>query len=95
MDDITHSVRDNPDQDRYELVVDGEVISHAAYRLDGTVAVVPHVETHPHHRGRGMADRLMAGMLDDLRRRDLSIRPLCGFAAGYLRDHPENADLLA
>ncbi|MEM9467853.1 MAG: GNAT family N-acetyltransferase [Actinomycetota bacterium] len=91
---MEHTVRDNPDRQRYELVIADEIVSIADYRLDGDAVVVPHVETNPTHRGQGNADRLMAGMLDDLRARERTIVPLCPFAADYIRNHPDQHDLL-
>ena len=90
----THHVRDCPQRERYELVVDDRIVSIADYSLDGDVVVVPHVETDPSLRGQGMADRLMRGMLDDLRTRERRIRPICSFAAAYVRAHPDDHDLL-
>ena len=94
-DEIDHTVRDNPGRGRYELIVDDRIVSIADYQLEGANVVVPHVETDPAMRGQGMADRLMRGMLDDLRSRDRTITPLCSFAAGFIRDHPDDADLVA
>lgn len=95
MDETTHRVRDNPDRERYELIVDGRIVSIADYHLQGTTVVVPHVETEPALRGQGMADRLMRGMLDDLRSRGMTITPVCSFASSFIRDHPADADLVA
>ena len=88
-------MRDNLDRRRYELVVDGRIVSVADYVLDGSVLTVPHVETDPELRGRGMADRLMRGMLDDLRVGQRTIRPLCPFAADFIHQHPDDHELLA
>ncbi|NIR40522.1 MAG: N-acetyltransferase [Actinobacteria bacterium] len=90
-----HVVRDNPERRRYELLVDERIVSIADYSLHGDVVVVPHVETDPELRGQGNADRLMRGMLDDLRARRLRIRPVCPYAAAFLRAHPGDADLTA
>ncbi len=86
---------DNPERERYELHVDGRLVTIADYRRDGDVIVVPHVETDPQMRGQGMADRLMRGMLDQLRSQGLSIRPLCPYAADFIRQHPGDHDLTA
>ncbi len=56
--------------------------------------VVPHVETVVEHRGQGMADRLMEGVVDLVRRDGMTILPLCSWAAGYLRAHPEHHDVV-
>ncbi len=92
---MDHDVRDNPQRERYELHVGGRLVTIADYRRDGDVIVVPHVETEPQMRGRGMADRLMRGMLDQLRSQGLSIRPLCPYAADFIRKHPTDHDLTA
>jgi len=92
---VDHVVQDNPTRRRYELVINNEIVSIADYRRDGQTVVVPHVETSPAFRGQGMADRLMRGMLDDLRRQHQRINPLCPFAADYIRQHPDDQALLA
>ena len=92
---VEHEVRDNPDRQRYELIVDGDIVSIADYQRREASIVVPHVETDPDRRGQGMADRLMAGMLADLRAKGETIVPLCPFAATYIREHPDEQDLLA
>jgi len=94
-DDATRTVRDNPQRERYELIVDGRLVSIAEYRIVGSIAVVSHVETDRALRGRGNADLLMRGLLDDLRSREMTISPLCSFAASFIRDHPDDADLVA
>lgn len=88
-------VEDNLESSRYELWVDEQLVSIADYVRAGDVLTVPHVETRPELRGRGNADRLMLGMLADIRGRGLRIRPRCSHALGYLRDHPADADLIA
>ena len=88
-------VRDNPNRERYELIVDGRIVSIADYRREGDTFVVPYVETDPEMRGQGLADRLMRGMLDDLRAREMTISPICAFAVAFIRDHPADADLVA
>ncbi len=90
------TVTDNPARHRYELRVDGRIVSIADYELTGDkVVLVPHVETDPEMRGRGMGDRLMRGMLDDMHERGLRITPICPFAAAYVRSHPADHNLLA
>jgi predicted GNAT family acetyltransferase len=91
----TFEVRDAPETSRYELVEDGVVVGHAAYRADGDRLVVPHVEVDPSRRGHGLAARLMADVADDVRRRGLRIRPVCPYAAAWFRRHPEAADVEA
>lgn len=89
------TVTNNVDASRYELHADRALASLADYSRDGDVVTVPHVETSAEARGNGYADLLMVAMLDDLRAWNSKIRPLCPFARSYLRDHPEDQDLVA
>jgi uncharacterized protein len=87
-------VTDAADVRRFELRRAGELIGFADYhRRDGAV-VVPHVETLLQHRGQGYAGRLMAGIVEILREDGRTIVPLCPFAADYLRQRPDAADVL-
>ena len=88
-------VRDAPNAGRYELVRGGEVVGYASYRLQDGRAIVPHVEVDPSVGGQGLGGRLVQGVLDDLRQRQLKVTPLCGFAASWIRRHPDYQDLVA
>jgi hypothetical protein len=87
---------DNPVTDtgnRFELEENGRV-AFATYRLDGDVLVIRHVEAPPSLRGTGAAGRLMAGVTALARERGLKIRPLCSYAAAWMRRHPHAGDAL-
>jgi uncharacterized protein len=88
--------RHDADQQRYELVLDGEVIALVDYavRADGVV-VLAHVETDPAHRRQGRAAEVMRYAMDDLRAHDRRARPHCPYAVYYLRRHHEYDDLIA
>ncbi len=88
-------VRDQPARSRYELTRDDELIAWADYTVAGDTLVVPHVETAMQHRGQGNAERLMDGVVQDLRATERSIRPVCPYAVSYLRARPDTHDLVA
>lgn len=87
-------VTDATGASRFELMRDGELVGFADYRSRGAAVVVPHVETLVRYRGQGYGGRLMAGIVDILRREGRTIVPQCPFAAAYLRDHPDDADVV-
>ena len=87
-------VRDNPEELRYELVRDGEVIGVILYRATPGVIVLLHTDVEPAFEGEGVGNRLVAGALDDIRARGLRLVPVCPFVAAYLRRHPEQRDLV-
>ena len=87
-------VVDDPDELRYELRLGGTRVGFLAYRREPGVVVLVHTDVDPAYEGQGLASRLVAGALADVRGRGLRIVPLCPFVAGYLRRHPEQADLV-
>jgi predicted GNAT family acetyltransferase len=88
------TVVDNPDDGRFELLVDDEVVSVLHYRRDGELLVIPHVETNPRHRGNDYAATLVYGVMERARSEGLGVRALCGFAARTIDAHPAHRDLL-
>jgi uncharacterized protein len=89
------SVRDNPEQLRYELLDEaGAVIGEIRYRRETGAVVLVHTEIDPAHEGHGLAALLVAGAFDDLRTRGLKVVPLCPYVRSWLRRHPEQADLV-
>src|SRR5438093_491740 len=92
-DDIR--VTDNPERHRFEVQVGDEVAGIAGYRLAPGQIVFTHTEIDPAFEGRGLAGRLAADALDSARQRGLAVVPRCPYIAGYIRRHPEYADLVA
>jgi uncharacterized protein len=87
-------VRDNTALSRFELDAGG-VIVFMNYRLAGRVITLDHTETPPQARGRGIASRLAANVLEIARTRGLKVVPRCPFVRAYMAKHPEFRDLLA
>jgi predicted GNAT family acetyltransferase len=90
MTDIT----DNTAAGRFELIEQGQT-AYADYRRTPGRLVIDYVFSPPALRGAGTAGRLMQGVADAARAENLKITPLCGYAAAWLKRHPETADLLA
>ncbi|HEX8382177.1 MAG TPA: GNAT family N-acetyltransferase [Sphingomonas sp.] len=87
-------VRNNEAEQRYELEVDGR-IAIAAYRMEEGAFAFVHTAVPDELEGQGVGSRLVAGALDDVRARGLTIRSRCSFVAAYVERHPETRDLLA
>jgi uncharacterized protein len=95
MTDSELTVVDVSEHRRFELLLDGHRVGLADYSIRENVVTVAHVETDPAHRGQGFAAKLMAGVLDSVRSNGQTIRPLCPYAATYMRARPETHDLEA
>ncbi|MCB1027901.1 MAG: N-acetyltransferase [Microthrixaceae bacterium] len=87
-------VVDQPDRGRYELLRNGTMIGYADYSLRGDEITIPHVETDAAQRGQGLGSRLMDGVIADVVDRNLTVVPVCPFAAAYLHEHPDLAYLI-
>ena len=88
-------LRDNPAAHRYELVLNGEAVGTLSYRTSDEVVKLIHTNVAPRWEGHGLGERLVAGVLDDIRARGLHIVVQCQFVAAFLRRHPEYEDLVA
>ncbi len=87
-------VRDAPDRQRYEAVVDGTVAGFAVYRDYGGVRVFTHTEVFPAFEGRGVGTALARGALDHVRASGRTLVAQCPFIRSYIERQPEYADLV-
>src|SRR3954471_19991052 len=87
-------VADNPSAHRYEISVDGEVLGFTEYRMRPGLIAFVHTEVDERHEGEGLASTLIAGALDDARRRDLAVLPFCPFVNDFIKRHSEYAGLV-
>lgn len=91
----TTTVRDDPDADRYEIVVDDELAGFSAYRLDGDRITFTHTEVGDEYAGQGLARQLVTEELADVRRRGLAVVPVCPYVGKVIsRDPDEYLDLV-
>ncbi len=94
MSDDVQTTRDD-ERSRFEGRVDGRVVTVLAFVRHGNVLDLTHTGTDPAFRGRGLASAVTAAALDEVRSRGEKVRPSCPFAAAFLDQHPEYADLQA
>ena len=96
MDESSEPVRfvDDTDTRRFELSRGDALVGFATYTNEpGTITIV-HTEVFPEFQHRGNASELVRLALDDIRRRGLHVVPRCEFAARFVHEHPEYADLV-
>lgn len=87
-------VTNNEARNRYELTEQGHT-AYADYRREEGRLYIDYVLAPPPLRGSGTAGRLMQGVAEDARKEGLTITPICGYAAAWLRRHRDYADLVA
>ena len=81
------SVSDNPEQSRYEVLLDGELGGFAEYTSADGVVTFTHTEVAI--EGKGLGSKLVRQALEDVRAKGLTIVAECPFVSGYLEKHPE------
>ncbi len=87
-------VVDNPDQERYEIRVDGALAGFAVYkRRPGLIAFI-HTEVDPRFEGQGIGGQLARSVLDAARADGEQVLPFCPFIRGWIEQHPAYVDLV-
>ena len=87
-------VRNNRGEHRYEIEAGGD-IAYAAYAVSGDTIIFTHTIVPSALEGHGIASRLIAGALADVRARGLNVIAQCSFVAAYIERHPDTQDLRA
>ena len=93
--DAESRVVDNADEQRYELWVGDARVGVIEYEQRPGIVVLIHTEIAPAFEGRGLATRVIAGAIEDIRARGLKMVPVCSFVRAHLRRHPEDEDVRA
>lgn len=84
-------IHDNADRHQYELTVEGE-IAVVTYNLSAPNLMITETLVPQRLEGRGIASRLAKHVIEDARKRELLILPVCPFFAAYFQKHPDLAD---
>jgi uncharacterized protein len=87
-------VRDNQDEERYEVSVDGRPAGFTMYRSRPGLIAFVHTEVDEAFEGHGVGSALVRFELDDARRRELAVLPFCPFVNAYIERHREYLDLV-
>ncbi|WP_293795119.1 GNAT family N-acetyltransferase [uncultured Bosea sp.] len=86
-------VVEKPEQNRFELALDGGT-ALVAYRRDGERLVLVHTEVPQQFAGQGVGSRLAKGVFELLRASGRKAVVRCEFLQGWLAKHPEYNDVV-
>ena len=87
-------VRDNAEKHRFEIDLSDGSVAVAQYALDEGKILFTHTEVPSAHEGKGVGSALVRFALASARERGLKVIPICPFFATYIKQHPEEQDLL-
>ena len=89
------TISNDPAARRYRLSVAGEEVGHVEYDPIGSASILlKHTEVDPRHEGKGYGSKLVAGVLDDLRVRGMTVLPICPYAMAWIKRHREYLDVV-
>ena len=88
------SVRNNEEKSRFEMTVDGSTAVAEYERREGEI-IFTHTEVPEAIGGRGVAQQLVKGALDQVRDQNLRVVALCAYVEKFIDRHPEYQDLLS
>jgi uncharacterized protein len=91
---MTPSLVHDAERHRYEIHVDGERAGFTAYEPHRRIVAFTHTEIDPRFEGQGLGSQLVAQALDDVRRRQLEVLPLCPFVRSFIASHDDYRDLV-
>jgi len=90
---MAETVRDNTDEQRFELEIQGQT-AFVYYELKPGIIKFMHTDVPLVMSGQGVASRLIKGALEQARTRGLKVEAECPFVLGFLGKHPEFSDLI-
>jgi predicted GNAT family acetyltransferase len=88
-------IRDNPQEQRFEIDLGDGTLAIAEYRLRPGLILFTHTKVPPAHEGQGIGSALIRFALNRARQRGLKVVPICPFFAAYVKRHAEEQDLVA
>jgi predicted GNAT family acetyltransferase len=88
------TVRNDPQEQRYVALVDGEPAGFAAYRHHAGLIAFTHTEVDPRFEGRGVGSALARAALDEARANGDAVLPFCPFVNRWISEHAEYRDLV-
>jgi hypothetical protein len=86
-------IRHDPDLQRFHTAVDGHE-AEVSYELEDGAMSITHTGVPAAIGGRGIAGELNRAAFEHARREGLRVRPLCAYAAAWVKRHPEYAELV-
>lgn len=79
---------DNAEAKQYEFHIDGKKAFMEYIKVKDKIYLT-HTEVPSEFEGRGIGSALVKTVLEEVKRNDWTLVPLCPFVATYIKRHPE------
>lgn len=91
--DLTNITK-NEDVSVYELHIEDHTVAGLLYTEAGNRVTLLATSVFPEFRGKGLAGKLLRGVLDMLRTEGRTVTLTCPFATAFVHSHPDYADVV-
>ncbi|WP_343487173.1 GNAT family N-acetyltransferase [Allomuricauda sp. d1] len=85
---MNHQLIDNEEAKQYEFHIEGQT-PRIEYIKTKDKIYLTHTEIPKGLEGKGIGTALVKQALDDVKKKDLTLVPLCPFVALFIKRHPE------
>lgn len=85
---MNYTLVNNEAAKQYEFDVDGKIAKIEYIRTTDKIFLT-HTEVPTTLEGKGIGSALVKAVLEDVKKKDLILVPLCPFVAAYIKRHPE------
>lgn len=93
-EDLDLIITENSEDRIYEAAMGDETVAGVVYSRIGNRVTLLATSVFPAYRGKGIAARLLSGVLETLQMQGVTVTITCPFAAAFVSAHPEYADVL-
>ncbi len=93
-DEVSGVFSQNEERKRYELAIEGQTAFLEYILTKDNKIYLTHTEVPKSLEGRGIGSRIILQALVDIKKKGLTLVPLCPFVAGFLKKHPEWRELV-
>ena len=84
MEDISFIIKYNEKENRAVAIVDNNIIGECDYEVDNNKWVITHTIVSEEYGGRGIAKKLVLAIVDEARKKNIKIIPICSYAKKVL-----------
>ena len=85
MEDISFVIKYKELENRAVAIVDNNIIGECDYEVDNNKWAITHTIVSEEYGGRGIAKKLVLAIVDEARKKNIKIIPLCSYAKNILK----------
>ncbi len=85
----------NIDAKQSNAIFNNEIIGECEFEINNSIWYITHTGVRPEFGGRGIAKLLVKSIIEEARKRNTKIVPICSYAQKMMLNNEEYSDILA